>query len=171
MRHAKSGLRLSARTFLGVVLVGALVAPAWGYINGGDFHSTLKTFENSLKDKGWSVSFGAAIPADRDDVNQLVGRALKALPEKDASKVSVEAKREVARLAREAIQQAASKKEQTIKEGQTGSLRYQVGVYHYESYWETNYGGKREIHERRSRRAPFVALRIVDAKEPAQQQP
>ena len=165
MRQLNSCPVLRKRSVLGLLLVAALGLPAWAYVNGGDYHDTLKTFEKSLKGRGWGVSFGAAIPADRDDVNQLVGRALQSLPEKDASKISVEAKREVARFTREAIQLAASNNQQTTKEGQIGSLRYQVGVYYFESYWETNYGGKREIHARRTGRVPFVALKIVDAKD------
>src|SRR5436305_649407 len=101
-------------------------------------------------------------PAERERLKRMVGRALQALLKKDAGKISVEAKREIARLTREAIQLAASNNHQTTKEGQLGSLRYQVGVYYFESYWETNYGGKREIHARRSGRVPFVALKIVD---------
>jgi hypothetical protein len=46
-----------------------------------------------------------------------------------------------------------------------GSLKYQVGVLTFETYWETNYGGKRQIHARRSGLAPFVALKIVDGKD------
>src|SRR5439155_4041586 len=76
-------------------------------------------------------------------------------------------KRAVARFTREAIQLAASNNQQTTKEGQIGSLGYQVGVYYFESYWETNYGGKREIHARRSGRVPFVALKIVDGEHKA----
>jgi hypothetical protein len=162
MRQAKSGMRLSTRAFIGLVMVVALVAPAWAYINGGDFHTTLRTFEKSLKATGWGVSFGTPIPAERDDVNQLVARALQSLPETDRGTISVEAKREVARLTREAIQHAVKNKQQTIKKGQTGSLQYQVGVYEFESYWETNYGGKREIHARRTGLVPFVALKVVD---------
>ncbi len=165
MRQTKSGPGLGKRAFLGVLAAAALVPPAWAYINGGDYHDTLKTFEKRLKANGWGVSFSAALSADRDAVNQLVGRALEALPEKDAGKIPVETKREVARLTREAIQLAASNNQQTTKEGQVGSVRYQVGVYDFESFWETNYGGKREIHARRSGRVPFVALKIVDAKE------
>jgi hypothetical protein len=152
------------------VMVGALVPAALAYINGGDFHSTLTTFEKSLKGNGWGVSFGAALPAN-GDANQLVGRALQSLPETDTGAISVEAKREVARLTREAIQHAVKNKQQTIKKGQTGSLQYQVGVYEFESYWETNYGGKREIHARRTGLVPFVALKVVDTKDRPRQQP
>jgi len=171
MQQAKSGLRLSTRAFISVVMVGALVPGALAYINGGDFHTTLRTFEKSLKGNGWGVNFGAEIPANRDDVNQLVIRAVQSLPEVDRGTISVEAKREVARLTREAIQHALKNKQQTIKKGQTGTLQYQVGVYEFESYWETNYGGKREIHARRTGLVPFVALKVVDTKDRPGQQP
>ncbi len=121
MRQTKSGPGLGKRAFLGVLAAAALVPPAWAYINGGDYHDTLKTFEKRLKANGWGVSFSAALSADRDAVNQLVGRALEALPEKDAGKIPVETKREVARLTREAIQLAASNNQQTTKE--PGPLR------------------------------------------------
>src|SRR5437868_2918574 len=153
MRQAKYGRWLSKQSFLGLLMATALGPPAWAYVNyvnGGDYHDTFKDYEKSLKSRGWGVSSGAAITADRDAVNQMVGRALQALPEKDAGKISVEVKREIARLTREAMQLAASNNQQTTKEGQLGSLRYQVGVYNFESYWETNYGGKREIHARRT---------------------
>jgi hypothetical protein len=165
MRQTKSGPELSKRAFLGLLLAAALVSPAWTYVNGGDYHDTFKDYEKSLKARGWGVSSGAAVPADRDVVNQLVGRALQALPPKDAGKISIETKREIARLTQEAIRLAASNNLQTTKEGQIGSLRYQVGVYSFESYWETNYGGKREIHARRTGRIPFVALKMVDVKQ------
>src|SRR5215467_7636351 len=104
MREAKSGLSLSTRAFISLVIIGALAPAALAYINGGDFHTTLRTFEKSLKGNGWGVSFGAEIPANRDDVNQLVIRALQSLPEMDRGTISVEVKREIARLTGEAIQ-------------------------------------------------------------------
>src|SRR5205823_14713778 len=127
MCQTKCGPGLSTRTFLGLLLTAALSPSVWAYVNyvnGGDYHDTFKDYEKSLKSRGWGVSSGAAITADRDVVNQLVGRAVQALPEKDAGKVSVEAKREIARLTREAMQLAVSNNQQTTKEGQLGSLRY-----------------------------------------------
>src|SRR5436305_9569166 len=116
MRQSRDGTWWSKRTVLCLVLAVGLGAPAWAYVNyvnGGDYHDTFKDYEKSLKSRGWGVSSGAAITADRDAVNQMVGRALQALPEKDAGKVSVEAKREIARLTREAMQLAASNNQQT----------------------------------------------------------
>jgi hypothetical protein len=171
MRQTKTGVVGSERTLIGLVAVAALAAPAWAYINGGDFHDTLKNFEKSLETGGWAASFGGAIPADREEVAGMLARALRGLPAKDAARIPVEAKREVARIAREAIQNAASNKRQVIEQGRAGPLQYAVGVYHFESYWETNYGGKREVHARRSGQVPFVALKVVPAKDRAGQRP
>jgi hypothetical protein len=192
MRPAKFGPGLGERIVAGLLTAAALAPPAWGYVNGGDFHSSLKRFEKTLKAGGWGVHFGKPLPADCDRtgkvagavtvvppdnpdygryVNLLVGQALQALPEGDAGKISTEAKRQVARLTREALQNAVAKKQQTIKKGRTGSLRFQVGACAFESYWETNYGGKREIHERKTGLAPFVALKVVEAKGEGERQP
>src|SRR5262245_40117816 len=147
---------------IGLAAVAVLGPAAWAYVNGGDFHNTLAKYEQQLKGAGWVTSFAPALPGvpDKLDVGQLVGKALQALPEKEAARVTPEVKREVARLAREAMDSALSNKKQVIKEGKTGSLRYQVGMYAFERYWETNYGGKREIHARQTGLAPFVALKV-----------
>jgi hypothetical protein len=170
MRQAKSKLGLSERALIGLVAAAALAPPAWAYVNGGDFHTTRKNYETRLRFTGWRVSCADPAPADYD-VNQLVGRAVKSLPEKEADKVPVEVKREVARVARAAIREAVWGRRQVIKEGQTGLLKYQVGAYAFESYWETNYGGKREIHARQTGLVPFVAVRVVNAEEQAKPQP
>lgn len=171
------------RNMAGPALLVALVltSPAWAYVNGGDFHSNLRDFEKRLKAGGWGWHFTAPLPAgafvrgeiagikvtpdDNADyqryVNELVGKALKALPGDKADDVPVGDRREVARLAREAIRSAVTDKKEVIKEGRAGSVRYQVGVLAFESYWETNYGGKRELHERRSGLVPFVALKVI----------
>jgi hypothetical protein len=175
MRQTKQGATLSKQVLLGLAAAAVLVPPAWGYVNGGDFRVRRGIDEQLLKVRGWGVGSvplkDAGKYLDAEDVNQLVGRALQALPEKDRDRVPVEDKREVARLAREAIRGARSDSKEVIQEGQTGSLRYKVGAYAFESYWETNYGGKREIHERRSGLIPFVALRVVEPREPAGERP
>src|SRR4051794_31571031 len=125
MRPA-SGRGLIRRVLVGLATIAVLAPPAGAYINGGDYHNTLDGYQKSLKAEGWGVSVGgpmsghaprgvvglAFVPPDSPEhqryVYQLVGRALRALPRKDASKVSAEAKREVARLTREAILQAAA---------------------------------------------------------------
>jgi hypothetical protein len=183
------GLVTAAVCAAGVV---DLVPSAGAYVNGGVFHSTLKDYEKRLKTNGWGVSFAAPLAADCDRtkvvaegvkvappdnaryqryVNQLVGRALKALPAKDAARISTRAKREVARLTRAALQKGVANKEQVIQKGQTGALQYRVGAYGFETWWETNYGGKRETHEKRAGLAPFVALKVVAAKGQTRQQP
>ena len=174
----------SKRTFLALLLAPAVLVPcAWGYINGGDFHSTLKSFEKSLKAAGWGTHFGTVLPVDCDRtgqvaasvkivpldnqeyqqwVNDLVGRAIQSLPETHRDRISLETKREMARLARQAIQEGVSTKQHLIKKAETGPVQYQVGVFEFESYWETNYGGKRKIHAKRTGLIPFVALRVVE---------
>jgi len=112
-----------------------------------------------MKASGWGISIADPKSDDRD-VNMLVGQALKNLPEKQADKVTVELKREVARLAREAIRTATLSQKEVIQKGQIGSVHYQVGAYQYETYWETNYR-KREIHARRKGLEPFVALKVT----------
>lgn len=181
MRQQTFGRRLSKRIIAGLAALAALAPVAWGYINGGDYHNTFANYTRDLKAKGWGVGFGATMSGDRPRgdgglafvppdnpehqryINQLVGQALQVLPEKGADRVSAEAKREVARLTREAIQDAVNKKGQAIKTGQTGSLHYTVGAFAYSAYWETNYGKKRELHEQRSGLIPFVALKLVNA--------
>jgi hypothetical protein len=164
------------------MVIACLAVPAWGYINGGDYHDTFKDFQKGLKTWGWATQAGPRLlgdchrntevakgvtstPPDNEDyqkyVNRLVGLALRELPEKDRDAIPLEAKREVARLAREAIHDAMSKNEQVISKGQTGTLRYQVGVYRYEHWWETNYTGEgRRIHARGVGMAPFIALKF-----------
>jgi hypothetical protein len=178
---------LLCKCLIGLAGAAALVPAAWAYVNGGDFRSTLRDFEKDLKAKGWAVSIAAPLPAgwevtgkvekgvkvspaDKDYrhyLGQLVGRALQALPEKDAAGVTAETRRELARRAGEVIADVVGStgKPQT-KEGQAGPLEYQVGVVGYESYWETNYHHKREIHERRTGLVPFVAVRVRDARDP-----
>ena len=183
MRPAPSAPRFAGRAFIGLLAVAVLGPSAWAYVNGGDYHSTLKTFERKLKTKGWGVSFATPLPADTGGarfvakgvkadpdnpeyqryVNQLIERALKSLPAKDADRISAAAKREVARLAQQAILDAAADNREVIAQGRTGSVKYRVGVGEFESWWETNYGGKHEIHARQTGLVPFVALKVVDA--------
>ena len=170
MNRTKSPSLSRARIFLGLLAAVALGPPAWAYVNGGDHHSTLHDYENKLRDQGWAVYVGEALPAKdskamvNDDferlVNRMVGRTLRHLPEDKVDKIPLADKREVARIARETLRDIVQSNGKNTKEGQIGSLKYQVGVYSYETWWETNYGGKRRTHERRSHQASFVALKI-----------
>ena len=175
---------IGRRPFLALLLVWAVLVPcARSYINGGDFHSTLRNFEKSLKASGWSTHFGTPFPPDCDQtgqvtasvkvvppgnpeyhqwVNEQVGRAIQSLPEKHRDRIDIETRREIASLAREAIEQGVAKKQHLIKKALTGPVQYQVGVFEFESYWETNYGGKRKIHAKRTGLVPIVALRVVE---------
>jgi hypothetical protein len=181
MRQAKSGRWWRGRTFIGLLAAAALVPSAGAYVNGGDYYDTLRSFEKGLKSNGWGVRFTAPLAANCDTskevadgvkvaplgndkyqrfVNQLIGRALKALPGKDADAISTKDKREIARLARVAIRKAVRQNQQFIEKGQMGSLQYQVGVYYYKKWWETNYDGKRKVYPNGDGLVPFVALKI-----------
>lgn len=166
-------------SFTAILLL--IPVPTSAYVNGGTFHSTLVDFQKYYKAGGWGSIFespmpsrsavAAGIPFDPPDnaeflkfVNQIVARAVKQLPEKDADAVSLEAKRELARLAREAILSAGPSGVEKITRGTIGSLEYHLGAVGFSSHWETNYSRKgkphREIHAARAGLVPFVALRI-----------
>jgi hypothetical protein len=146
------------------LLLLALVPAAWAYINGGDFHDTRKAFLNNMEASGWAVSNGEQA---KGEVNLLVGEALRVLPEREAGKISLEVKREIARLARDAIQEAKSWRKETIKTGQIGSVYYRVGAFRYETYWETNYPREgRRTYDRRTGLEPFVALKSSAPEDP-----
>ena len=163
MRQVGSGS--AARTILCWLVLASLVPAGWAYVNGGDFHDSRKTLEKELKAKGWGVSFAGPRLTD-DAVNELVGRALQALPAGQADRVPIEAKRAVARIAREAIKKASATGKDVIETGQVGPVRYHVGTQTFESYWETNYNKKREIHARRTSLASFAALKVTAPQAP-----
>jgi hypothetical protein len=187
MPQAKPGGGPRKVALLGLVTLALLAPPAWAYVNGGTYHTTLGRYERRLKAAGWRVSCGVPKPTDGEGpikgveagvpggstdgpaydrwVNRLVGRALQALPKKDAAKVPDEAKRRVARLAREAIGEALWKKWDVIKEGRTGPLRYRVGAYAFETYWEASERGRRKLYPGRKGLVPFVAVKLVERRD------
>jgi len=150
---------------------------AWAYINGGIFHSTFEDFKKKMTDDHWSVGYGAIhrqgdaanrspfgdpdSPEFQKRVNEIVGWAIAQLPENEARALSKETKREIARLAQETIATSGAKREQIIEKGQIGTLHYQLGTFHFSSYWETNYGNRRRQEGHRSGLIPFVALKIT----------
>jgi uncharacterized protein (TIGR03000 family) len=150
---------------LASVAVVIPVPPVWAYINGGVHHSTLKDYGERRKFQGWAVEYWDWLVWDpntdafRSSVYQMVGRTLKAIPHQGEENIPIEVKREVARRALETIQEAMANRRAKLVVGKIGSLRYEIGTVMDDSYWETNYGGKRQIHDRRSRLVPFVALR------------
>ena len=172
-----------------LILAGLFVgSSAWAYINGGDYHSTLKDWEQSLKAKGFFISVARPLPKDSSTtkevaqdikvdpadnpafqtfVNELVGQAVQQLPQPVAEKLSVEDKREISRAAQESIRDAVLKQAVKIQKGELKSVRYQVGAVSFDSYWETNYGGKREIHAARHGIAPFIAIQPLTDTQPA----
>ena len=153
MRQAQTGSRLRN---VQPRCVAVLVPAAWAYINGKCV-STWEPFEKRMQAGGWAM--GAVRWQADCDVNEIIGKALQALPRK-ANRVSVEVKREIARLARAAIKTAASTRQEVIKKGQAGAVQYQLGVFKYEMYWETR-GGHEE--DRHTGLVPFVALKIADS--------
>jgi hypothetical protein len=161
----------------------ALASTAWPYVNGGDYHTTRGDYERKLRRSLWAVRGGEPVARDflkskqiakeisvdppdnvalRRYISQLVGRAVKDLPQEQAKDISLEAKREIVRITCEQLHANVLRGGPAIKEGQTDSLKYQVGLYSCESWWETNYKGEgRRIHERRSYWVPFIALKKV----------
>src|SRR5262249_44640387 len=134
------------------------------YINGGSFHTTRTKYPTELRTQGWGVCCGwepeyvralASKPEGTTDIqhaaNQLVARAIQNLG-KDADQVSAGDKRALAKLAREAIE------EKKLKEGKLGTLRYRLGVYHYESYWEVDERGRTQRIPAGSQ-SPIVAVK------------
>jgi hypothetical protein len=167
-----------------VLLTLVVLAPAvCAYVNGGVRVDTLGDLKKQLRSRGWGVHHATPIHDDcfargeiiagvrvnppinadyRDHVNELIGKALQGVPAKELEKVTPESKREVARLARLAIRDAVLEKKEVLTTGQTGPLRYHVGVFRFDAYWETNYDRKREIHARKSGLVPLIALKVVE---------
>ncbi|HWG42120.1 MAG TPA: TIGR03000 domain-containing protein [Gemmataceae bacterium] len=170
MRQLRFALELSKRHILAVVTITMLASPVWAYING-EHYDSLDADKQRLKMLGWTSAFEhylstSALPdkaALRRTANGLVGQALHHLPEEDAAKVSTETKQEIARIAREAFEQASMEVRQIIKTGQVGSLRYQVGALSWHRYSVTY---DRDNQPRKKGQwgglVPFVALRSTD---------
>jgi uncharacterized protein (TIGR03000 family) len=114
-----------------------------------------------LKKAGWAGIFGPNLPVsslpDKAELeraaNQLLDASVNYLPRQIAAKISEETKREVARIATEAFEQAILDEQQTIKMGQTGSLRYKAGAVRY--YGDTYRRGEKISS---GGLAPFIAL-------------
>jgi hypothetical protein len=160
----------------------AAVGPALGYIHGGDFiGNNSKEYPDKLRSAGWAVGCepvagggptgrrsgppprrreeGAAPTYTEKQANELVVRALQSLSLKDLEKISDEDKRELARIALEAMQRGG------VEQGKTGPIKYQVGCYSYENLWETRNGppdrAEKEITKVRAGVVPFVAVKVV----------
>jgi hypothetical protein len=185
MAEKRSGHPGVVRASLSLVVIAALAAPALAYVNGGDYHNTLRDYQSRLKSEGWGVSVwehtwqkvdGINIselattnpptdPKFEEFVNQLLGRALRELPEKDRASIPLDVKREVARRARDVLHSGISRDAWTIKSGQVGQVRYRIGMYKFEQWWETNYNGEgRRIHAKSTGLAPFIALKVEPEK-------
>jgi len=147
---------------------------AWvslAYVNGGTYHHTLQKHRDQLRAQGWAVCTSqdeVRRPESRkqESPSQLIGRTVQQLPEEVRDKVAPQTKRELAKIAAKAFKTGQDKKEQNIVEGRTGDVRYRLGTFAYESYWETDYreGSKekvRTIHELRKGLGEFVALRVA----------
>lgn len=162
MRQARCTLRLSKPRILAVVTVAVLTSPAWAEINVRKL-DPLNAEKERLKAAGWMGTFGANLPQfDLPDkaklqrtANQLVGWSTDYLPKEIAAQVSMEMKHEIAQVASEAFEQAVLEEQSIIKVGQTGPLRYKVGVVRYagniypSGYHKVSFVGGL---------APFVAL-------------
>jgi len=162
-----------SRFCLALCAAAALAAPALAYVNGGDYHNTWKAEKKELTAAGYAVATGYHVEsldglrhaANEEDVNRVVGLALKELPEKDAEKVPVRDKEEVARALAVALKASREKDGPCVKKGRAGVLEYQAGAAAYDAYWVTNYKGEgRRVHARRSGFLPFVALKLAGGK-------
>src|SRR5207249_2718565 len=120
-------------------------------------YDTRKKFRSTLSGVGWAVRFledAAPIPDDCDRtkevakgvkvtpadnpefrkyVQQLVGETIRFLPEKEAAKITVEQKRDIARVTTEVLREGVLEKIDVEKKGRTGSLAYWVGTFRFES--------------------------------------
>jgi uncharacterized protein (TIGR03000 family) len=160
MRPAQGALGLSTRRILVVVTVAVLTSAAWAGVKVGNL-DPLSGEKMRLKEAGWAGTFGPNLPEsslpDKAELqraaNQLVGSSANYLPKEIAAKVSREMKDEIARIAREAFEQAILEERSITKMGQTGSLRYKVGALRY--YGDTYRRGEKVSS---GGLAPFVAL-------------
>ena len=133
-----------------------LVSAVNAYVEYSSSNS-LPFFEKKLRDKGLLVACGEAVrtekwkidevakgvplseyptgdPAFAMYINQIVGRALKQLPEADLALVTDEAKQEVARLTRQAVRKGWTGRHEIIVKGEAGKLRYELGLHRYSGY-------------------------------------
>ena len=139
MRQTRCGLELSKVILVALATV-ALASPASAFI--GDFHNTLRHYEAHLTGQGWEVrvvypqqtEWSELVPSEHS-VNQLIGAVLRKFSKADADKVSLETKREISRIAREAIAQGLMEGKTNLKTGTTGSVRYRVGISRYTTYY------------------------------------
>lgn len=164
MRQTKCGLELRTKILLALAII-VPASPASASI--GIKSNTLSSDLVKLERLGWKVRvvrgrLHIQVPSE-DAVNQTIGEVLKTFSKEDADKVTLETKREVARIAREAMAKGS------IQTGITGSLRYRVGVIKYTTYYGPETGQswdewKRRGGERyeRSGLAPFIALMPKD---------
>jgi uncharacterized protein (TIGR03000 family) len=138
MRQVGCTLGLSKQRILAGMTVAVLTSPTWADIKVQKL-DPLSAEKERLKAAGWTGTFGANLPQfDLPDkatlqrtANQLVGSSADYLPKEIAAQVAMEMKNEIARVASEAFEQAILEEQSIIKMGQTGPLRYKVGVVRY----------------------------------------
>jgi uncharacterized protein (TIGR03000 family) len=161
MRQTQSSLKLSKQRILAVVTLAVLTAPGWADINVRNL-DPLALEKDRLKAAGWTGNFGPNLPVDAypdkaellNTANQLVGSSADSLPREIAGRVSPAMKDEIARSAAEAFVQAILDERPIAMVGQTGSLRYKVGVVGCQR--DTYVGGSKIATAWGL--APFVAL-------------
>ncbi len=113
MRQPRFALGLSKRRLLAVVTVALLTSPAWAGINVGNL-DPLFGEKMRLKAAGWTGTFDQNLPefalpdkaALQRTANKLIDGFAHYLPEEIAAKVSTETKHEIARITRDAFEQA-----------------------------------------------------------------
>lgn len=162
MRQTKCSLELKERIFA----VVAIIVLASSLLAGlGTYRNTLTTFKGRLASAGWKVGVVYDRLADRNNqapsehsVNQTIGEVLKKFSNEDADKISLETKREVSRIAREAIAEGFKDKRTNLRTGITGSLRYRVGVFKYTRYYVPGKGEYTGGGDQTTGLAPIIAL-------------
>lgn len=167
MRQMKCSLELKTRILIALAVI-VLASPVWA--GKGTYRNTLTPYKSTLASAGWKVGVVYDQLAHRNDqapsehsVNQSIGKVLKEFSKEDADKVTLEAKREVSRIAREAMAKGFKDKRTTLRTGITGFLRYRVGVFEYKRYYVPGKGEWQggSSHEQ-FRLAPIIALMPKD---------
>ncbi len=164
MRQTKCGLELRKKILVALAVI-ALASPARASL--GTYRNTLTTDKARLASAGWKVGVvydqvaeGNNQVPSQHSVNQTIGEVLKRFSKEDADKVTLETKREVSRIACEAIAKGFKHKRTHLQTGITGSLRYRVGVFEYKRYYVPGKGewqgaGANDV---RFGLAPIIAL-------------
>lgn len=95
-----------------------------GYVNGGDFHHTLREYQEQLENEGWATSSSAdgRVLRARPDPNptaQLIAYAVQSLPAEQREAVTLEMKRGLAKIATDTFKVGQDKKSKRSPKGES----------------------------------------------------